>query len=332
MGASTSHGLSGSQFKKEAGEREITAGEETEAPSEGRSDVALKDHAADRIRSVYPDREPGEVMRLAETISNSSSLHETFFSSMSEDSAGDLSIAIVWRDIASAEDRETLAQAFDKFAPHFQYGPYCATVRVGNVYLLWDNSDLVIPSTEMSPIFGEFPAQEVDQPAVEATTEFSACRPLSLEDIQISTTFKEEFVLDMTQNKAEKVTALMDVLVRYNTKYHYGLLTCNCQHFISDVLDALEAKGQVHSYEDCLPHHSRVLEFRGLEVIKEEFNTHEELDTYVNIRLEDMDTGELYFCYGHYLLFHAWSLECPLLTAFKCCAVSCRFRELRYRV
>ena len=330
MGASAStstSGLSGSQFKKASGEREIAERAQVQSSEEERSDVALRDHAAGRICSKYPEREPEEVARLAESISNSNSLQQAFFSGISEASVENLPLAIIWRDIVCTDTRKKLEQAFDKFAPQFQYGPYCATVKIGDMYLTWDNSDLVIPQAEMSYIFAEVPTHDVDTP-----TGVSLGSALSPEDVTISPTFKEEFLVDMGHNKTEKIKAVMDVLVRYNTKYHYGLLTCNCQHFVCDILEALDAKEHARGFEDCLSHHSRVLEVRGLNVVKEEFNSHEELDTYVNIRLESMDAGEIYFCYGHYLLFHAWSEECPQLSAFKCPVNSCRFRELKYRI
>ena len=323
MGASPS-GLSESQLKRVAGEREIEGAVQVHFTQEERGDVALRDNAADRIRCKYPDREPGEVLRLASSLSKSSSLQEAFFSGMSDASTEDLPLAITWRDIGSPETRKTLQQAFDKFAPQFQYGSYCATIKIGSMYLTWDNSELVIPETDINPIFEDTPTREV----AEVVTPTS----LSPEDVQISTVFKEDLVVDMRQNKTERIGALLDVLVRYNTKYHFGLLTCNCQHFVGDILEALGAKENVRCFEDCLSHHRHVLEYRGVDVVKEEFNTHQELDTYVNIRLENMDAGELYFCYGHYLLFHAWSKECPQLSAFKCPMISCRFRELTYRV
>ena len=326
MGASPS-GLSESHFKRNTGgERDIARTVQAQSTEEERNDVTLRDGVADRIHSKYPDREPEEVMRLADSISHSGYLQEAFFSGISSACTEDLPIAIIWRDITGRETRKTLQTAFDKFAPQFQYGPYCATVKIGSVYLTWDSNDIVIPQTYISPVFQDSPTHDTAEVAG------SSSPSLSPEDVQISPTLKEEFVVDMRQKREERIKALMDVLVRYNTKYHFGLLTCNCQHFVCDILEALGAKEQVQCYEDCLSHHRRVLEVRGVDVVKEEFNSHEELDTYVNLRLDNMDPGELYFCYGHYLLFHAWSNECPQLVAFKCPIISCRFRELAYRV
>lgn len=331
MGASAS-GLSGSQLK-EQGKRDITEEMKCLNPGEDkreeRTKTALRDYAADRVRFVYPNREKEGVIRLAEKISDSNRLQEAYFSSVIEDYAEGLPVAIIWRDIASAQTKKELTDAFDNFALQFEYGPYCATVKIGNLYLQWDNTELVIPQAQISSMFTK---SLVDSSPGAVETASAAEEPLSLEDVDISAVFREDFVVDMRQNATEKIKALMDVLVCYNTKYRFGLLTCNCQHFVSDVVAALEAKALVPRFEDCLSHHNRVLEVRGANVLKEEFNSHEELDTYVNIRLENMDIGELYFCYGHYLLFHAWSMECPQLLAFKCPIVSCRCRELQWRV
>ena len=107
MGASPS-GLSESQLKRVAGEREIEGAVQVHFTQEERGDVALRDNAADRIRSKYPDRKPGEVLRLACSLSKSSSLQEAFFSGMSDASTEDLPLAIIWSDISIPETRKTL--------------------------------------------------------------------------------------------------------------------------------------------------------------------------------------------------------------------------------
>ena len=333
MGASSS-GLSGSEWKKAGGDRDIQQETVPLAPQQDdTTDVALREIAAERIRSAYPDCESGEVDRLAASLSDCSNLLSTYFSNMEQQES--LPVSIIWREIASLEIRRDLAEAFDKFASQFDYGPYCAMIQVGNVYLMWDNTDLVIPQSEISPIFEEN-ITDLSTGSQNPSHDEGACvdvskraATLSPDDIVIPTIFKNDFVVEMTPYK---IDALMQTLVRYNTKFNYGLLSCNCQHFVADILEALDAKPLARRYKDCLEHHTAVLEYRGLNVLKEEFNTHRELDTYVNVQLEYMSVGEMYFCLGHYLLFHAWCKECSHLQAFKCCSGTCRSREITRRI
>ena len=341
MGASTS-GLSGSNIKEQKKEgREIVEERQPLTLQRHTTDAALREIAAGRIRSSLPDTEQDEVTRLASTISDGHSLQETFFPGLLHTSttAGSLRMSIFWRDITGLETRRELVEVFDKFAQGFKYGPYCATVKIGGMCLEWDNRELVIPQTKMGPLFEDSSTKhslsaDSSRLAEEASgSENERNPPLALEDIEISAVFREDLEVDMTHRAAEKINSLMQTLVRYNTKFNFGLLSCNCQHFVADVLTALEVGEELlRQFEDCLAHHKRVLECRGRDVIKEEFNTHEELDTYVNIRLENMDQGEKNFCYGHYLLFHAWGKECPNLYTVTCTSVTCRLRELARRL
>jgi hypothetical protein len=346
MGGSVS-GLSGSaRFKQTEGREDA---EDLPCVRDEQREVSgCREVVAGRLRSAHLDREPCNITMLASSLSNSRSLRETYFSNILQESSCDgsngLKVAIIWRDISGRETARELSEAFDKFASQFKYGPFCATVKVGNMYLTWNNQEIVIPQTDISSVFERSirqdelshqpPQGEVEEgeASLYATGGHSPTDPVRTEDVEISMIFREDFIVDMSSRASERIDALVDTLVRYNTKFHYGLLTCNCQHFVIDVLTALEAKHLVRRFEDCLDHHARVLEYRGLDVVKEEFNSHQELDNYVNIRIEDMDASELIFCYGHYLLFHAWCSECPQLHTFQCPKSTCRFRELKQRV
>ena len=347
MGGSTS-GLSGSARLKGPGERGVEENLPLVRDKQRKVVSSDREVVAGRIRSAHLDGESIDITTLASSLSDSKSLRDTYFSNILQESTSEgskeLQVAIIWRDISSRETASELSEAFDKFSSHFKYGPFCATIKVGNMYLVWDNQEIVIPQTDISPVFehsieeDKLPHQPHQEEAttveasVNATGVPSSNDPVKTEDVKISMIFREDFMIDMSSRASERIDALMDTLVRYNTKFHYGLLTCNCQHFVTDILTALEAKHLVRRFEDCLDHHAQVLEYRGLNVIKEEFNSHQELDNYVNIRIEDMDVGELVFCYGHYLLFHAWCSECPQLYRLQCSKSTCRFREISQRV
>ena len=332
MGASTS-GLSGSAVKggAEEGEIKIKDGMPLHPGNRDRSDTVVRDTIAKRIHSAHSTMKLEDVQRLAISLSKSKNLQETYFSQILEDSKcnSSLCVTIIWKDISNSL-RTEIADTFSRFASQFKYGPYCATVKVGSLYMMWDNNSIVIPQTKISTVFKALPATNVHHKH-EAVDIATMC-PLTPDDVEISTVFREEILIEMGPYVSERINALMDMLIRYNTKFHYGLLTCNCQHFVTDILEALEARQLAPAFEDYLSHHANVLECRGLNVLQEEFNSHAELDNYVNIQLENMDAGERCFCYGHYLLFHAWYNECPHLKAFECSIATCRMRELKGRV
>ena len=319
-----------------------TRDREEEGDTGGR-DAGLKEVVASRIRSMFPEKEPEEVSRLASSLSHSESMRETYFGGLLQDCTAEgsngLRVSIIWREITDREKKEKISEAFDRFSPQLKYGPFCATVKVGDIFLQWDNRNVVIPALNIHPVFAS-PARFIDseQSRVLVPTANTASVCASLQDgLRVETVpntmiFSEDVVVDMSTNARKRIDALMDTLVRYNTKFHHGILTCNCQHFVTEVLSALEAKHLVRRFEDCRKHHGKVLESRGLDVIKEEFNSHRELDTYVNIRLEDMDHSELQFCYGHYILFHTWVAECPYIEALQCKPATCHFREIRQRL
>ena len=128
-----------------------------------------------------------------------------------------------------------MAEAFSFFAPEFEYGPYCTGVRIGSVFLTWGAGEVLIPQPNLNPAF-----VEASEGRVMGTTAAAVAGPRARDALRSDGIFSEEITVSMDGRSGEgKVDALIGTIVKYDCKYHYGLLTCNCQHFINDVLDSL---------------------------------------------------------------------------------------------
>ena len=285
-----------------------------------------------RLSAAFPDQEPGETYRLSQCLSNNESILKNYFEELTPSKrTSTLRVTIFWREVRNAVKRRKIAEAFSFFAPEFEYGPYCTGVRIGSVFLTWGANEVLIPQPNPNPTF-----VEASEGGATGTTSDGAAAavagPHARDALRSDGSFSEEITVSMDGRSGEgKVEALIGTIVKYNSKYHYGLLTCNCQHFINDVLESLQAKEHINSYKNSIACHEAVLLKRG-NVLKDEFNTHTELDNYVRVRLEDLKMEELQFCSAHYILFHVWQHEWPQEEAWQCHTQTCLFGEIRRRL
>lgn len=294
---------------------------------EGESSRSRRETVVRRIQSTFPAKEEREANKLAWCLSDSDSIQRSYFENLfPSGESSTLQVSIFWRDITDAKKEREISEAFSYLAPQFKYGPFWAAVKLGNVFLQWGTDNIVIPQ---HAVFEEMSVEISGQCNGAAVAVATGGRR---EYLVSPSTFSEEITVNMESGREEKVAALMQTIEKYNTKYHYGVLTCNCQHFVRDVLQSLDAEKLVRTFENCLSHHERVLVKRGTAVLKEEFNTHAELDNYVRVRTEEMTGEEQRFCYGHYILFHLWHIECPQTEAWKCDSATCLYRQLKKRL
>lgn len=210
MGASSSS-LSGSNLKEKAEKREIVEERVPLTHEQHKSDTTLREMVAGRIYAIYPDRKLDEVTRLAINISDGKRLQETYFPSFLDDcnAEGSLYMSIIWRDIINRENRRELEEAFQKFAPGFKYGPFCATVQIGAMYLEWDNRELVIPHFDVGSLFEEglfSPSSSRDGEGIKVSGAGSSSDPpLALGNIKSSAVFRETIKVDMSFSQQRKL-------------------------------------------------------------------------------------------------------------------------------
>ena len=242
---------------------------------------------------------------------------------------------------------ETLLQgiaiSFGRYMDKFTYGPFHAALQIGNVILDWGPESLVIPrlqdpasayqpqgGAEPGPLFEANVHQRNSDPVVMVSD-----IPLRAGAERTRELFNEQLdiAVDISQEKKYLIDEVVTMAVKYNTKFHYGLFTCNCQHFVVDQLSSLGITDPEKAFEGKLKQHADLLKQRGeREVEVEEFNSHQELDEYVCQHLDTMEREDLEFCHCHYLLFHCWQTKRPNEGAWQCDPGTCQHRNIKQRL
>lgn len=125
------------------------------------------------------------------------------------------------------------ASTFSKML-QLEFGPLHAALVIDDVVLEWDDSSLVLPSTEekewvfQTRLQGNY--NKIAQ-AMKPQMKDSARRmdlPRQIEQ-----------VFEVTKEKQQAISQLARVIVHYNACHEYNVLTRNCQHFVIDAMRAL---------------------------------------------------------------------------------------------
>ena len=201
------------------------------------------------------------------------------------------------------EFRRATTEAFRPFCSHYSFEPAYASLQIGDVALEWDETSLLLPWRLGS-----------DKPLKPATSAQSDRLHHSETRLELSLT-------------SQLLNDLVDVVVKYNTKYFYGTLSCNSHHLVQDVLDALDLQARAtDAFSTQIQLHQQVL--RKREKKKEEFNSHRELDDYVRDQVQSMDGEEKQYARCYYTLFHHWTALFPQKEVWRCDATTCQLRAL----
>lgn len=216
--------------------------------------------------------------------------------------------------------KQELARFFHKYVRTCTYGPFHAALKIGNLVLDWDESSLVIPYVVQSrDIQASSQQNDVMKRTLVFRGDLHVIEPCEENKIDIPTqggamatagAFNEPMnhLLDITEEKVRLLDKLAEVMVFFNNKQSYGVLSNNCQHFVTEVLKALGHQTQADQFQGKIQDFFNViLVKRGMTGPGAEFNTHVELDDYVRENVDTMTHEDLEFCHCHYLLFHAWS-------------------------
>jgi len=243
-----------------------------------------------------------------------------------------LEVKLLMFELQDEHLKQQLARFFHSYVHQFVYGPFHVAIRIGNIILEWDPSSLVIPqsipSSQTRPNMGR-PRMPVFSTILHKAGYDSSlmCSEIPLragaEQMQEGFMRQVNILLDISQEKEYLIDELAQVAVRYNKKFHYGLFSCNCQHFAVDVLQVLGIRDHIEAFKGKLKDHADVLIKRGLDM-EGEFNSHQDLDEYVQANIDSMGLDDLEFCHCHYLLFHAWNMKCPNQPAWQCNSQTCQ--------
>lgn len=199
------------------------------------------------------------------------------------------------------EFRRATSEAFRPFCSDYSFEPAYSSLQIGDVILEWDETSLLLPRSPDKPL----------KPATSAPSDRLKHSETRLE-------------LSLT---SQLLNDLVNVVVKYNTKYFYGTLSCNSHHLVQDVLDALDLQARApDAFSAQILLHNTVLMTRQKKT--EEFNSHGELDDHVRGNVQTMDEEEKQYARCHYVLFHHWTALFPHKEVWKCNAATCQLRAL----
>ena len=245
-----------------------------------------------------------------------------------------LEVKLILHELKDAHLVQELAAFIHKHVHSFIFGPFHASILIGDVLLEWRPNSLVIPRRIKH--IHEKGSQAVLFTNLHDTSigdQFPSV-PLQYEGVgqeTVSSSFEK--IKDITREKDELIDALADVVVRYNTKMHYGIFTNNCQHFVRDVLTVLGITNPEEAFRGRLKEHAELVMSRDRKQAIVEFNSHEDLDHHIRgENIDEMSRDDLEFAYCHYLLFHAWGQRFPYEDAWRCNPNECQAHAIARRV
>lgn len=237
-----------------------------------------------------------------------------------------LEVKLILHELNDTGLIQNIADFVHSFVSSFTFGPFHASVLIGDVLLEWRPNSLVIPRRIKE-------VHEKDNRAVlfvnlhETSFDSQLPRiPLQYEGVDQETIASHfEMIKDITFEKEQLIDALVDIVVRYNLKMKYGVFTNNCQHFVQDVLTVLGITDPEKAFRGRIKQHADLVMARHSKEAITEFNSHQELDQHVKeTKVENMSRDDLEFAYCHYLLFHAWSEKFPFEEAWMCNPDECQ--------
>ncbi len=160
------------------------------------------------------------------------------------------------------------------FKPPF--GPLHSALVVGDVTVEWDDHSLVVPQLGVAE-----PDVQMDIGRESDHTK-SISRKVGAMKEAISNLHYEQqidLVCEATASRGRAINALIKVIIDYNCLYDYHVLKRNCQTFVIDAMEAMginerpKMTGKLEEYFKGLK--------RGKKIVPDDFQTHEDLDQFV---------------------------------------------------
>lgn len=187
-----------------------------------------------------------------------------------------------------------------------EFGPLHAALQVGRVVLEWSDNSMVTPY----PCDYEDEVMKLDmQPYsewVKYTGKHHSEAKKTIEGLdyagQIELTYK------IASEKKRLLDALIEVIIQYNKFHYYNLFDRNCQHFVSDALEALKVELPAE-FKGGLGKYYKALIAGKTPSVPSKFKTHSHLDLYIKQKQEDgtitsMPEHDLEFILALYFRFH----------------------------
>ena len=238
-----------------------------------------------------------------------------------------LEVKLILHELNDTNLVQTVAGFAHKFVSSFTFGPFHASILIGDVLLEWRPNSLVIPRRIKAVHDGDNRAVLFANLHETSFDSHLPSVPLQYEEGVNQETIASSFekIKDITREKEYLINELVDVVVRYNSKMTYGIFTNNCQHFVRDVLTVLGITDPEKAFRGRIKQHAELVIARHRKEATVEFNSHQELDRHIKeTKIEKMSRDDLEFAYCHYLLFHAWGKKFPFEGAWTCNRDECQ--------
>lgn len=261
---------------------------------------------------------------------NRESLHGSVRNMMTEiNQVQQLEVKLVLYELSDKDLKNTVARYIHSTVHSFDFGPFHAAIQIGDTVIDWGPKSLIIPF-KVSPAHDEDPhcrspilvTNLHEEPTLE-TSLMSGIEPQSSpEAIQEGFQKVHTILHTISEEKECLIDELAKLVVRYNTKFYYGLFSNNCHHFVFDVLTVLGITDHREAFKGKIRDYAEILTASDKKKMTE-FNSHADLNTHVQEKIETMSRDYLEWAYSHYLLFHAWSKKMPNEDAWRCDPESC---------
>ena len=248
---------------------------------------------------------------------------------------GQLQVRLLLYELKQEEWKKAVLRKVNRLS-RFQYGPFHVALLIGDVLLEWDVRGVVIPRRIKADENEKLLFAASIHPMEELSVGHLAELDLRADSGAMAMSYTNQLndIVGLGERREVLIDELARVTVLYNRKFDYGVLKCNCQTFVVDVLKVLGIDNVEKTFQGKLrvKEHVDLLLRRGNDKPIFEFNSHADLDTYVRENIDRLSLEDLEFCYCHYLLFHAWHKKQPRVRAWQCPAGGCCFVDVEKRL
>ena len=194
-----------------------------------------------------------------------------------------------------------------------EYGPLYASLQVGDQILEWNSTSLIIPH-----------GRPIQDPSKGFTDTGSSGHFFEVTNDRE----RVELVFKAPGQRAQRLNKVVQVIVKYNCYKYYDVLSCNSHRFVCDAATAMgyEQPPQLHSN---LSKYFEKLKAGKNKMIPNDFETHEQLDTYVRERMGEFSPQDKEYLLCKYFQFHiGGKIEAKDPASWRCGAEGCQSEEL----
>ncbi len=244
-------------------------------------------------------------------------------------------VVVFLKDLQGSWMNRQITRVVAKLSDLLHYGPHQVAIAIGDKVLEWNASGLVIPRslrTEEMEETERFIARVHQQGAFYERAEAGVMEVKGAVDRKIDYSRQEEVVANMASHRERLVKQVVEVIVKYNTRYSYNTLCRGSHHFVQDILGALEIteRPDFHERAKVGEQFARLKKGRSL---LPEYSTHRELDEYVEGHIAELtaDKGMLEYVCNMYAHFHRkeWRKSGGSENRGECHEESCKYVQLR---